>query len=340
MQQDKSISCMPRLSIIVPVYNSERSLSRCIDSILSQSFTDFELLLINDGSKDSSLSICQEFASNDRRIKVLDKVNGGASSARNHGMFNAQGDWITFIDSDDWIGTSYFDNIDNDEVSDLIVGSLYFINSQTFGKLVNIDVFLENQDFRAVILQNLNNSVLNSPCAKFYRRSIITHNDIYFNEDLIFGEDSVFVKKYLLHVNNLKVQNSIIYYYDDIGEFIYEKYSKSFLPIYEYYNQISSLYIALGEKYDMSFSKKEVVGVVYNIAVLCLKRDGLKEWTLIKSFLSDQDVQHILRRRKSIHINIQLSLANRDMSNIFIRYFKLVEKLMILFNRHEYSIRK
>ena len=91
----------PKISVIVPVYNVEKYLRRCIDSILSQTFSDFELLLIDDGSKDKSGEICDEYAAKDARVRVFHKENGGVSSARNLGLDNAKGDWITFSDSDD-----------------------------------------------------------------------------------------------------------------------------------------------------------------------------------------------------------------------------------------------
>lgn len=94
---------MPKISVIVPVYNAEKYLHRCIDSILAQTFIDFELLLINDGSKDNSGKICDEYAAKDNRIRVFHKENGGVSSARNLGLDNAKGEWVTFVDSDDWI---------------------------------------------------------------------------------------------------------------------------------------------------------------------------------------------------------------------------------------------
>ena len=93
----------PKISVIVPVYNTEKYLHRCIDSILSQTFTDFELLLINDGSKDGSGAICDEYAAKDNRVRVFHKENCGVSSARNLGLDNVQGEWVLFVDSDDWM---------------------------------------------------------------------------------------------------------------------------------------------------------------------------------------------------------------------------------------------
>lgn len=91
------------LSVIVPVYNAEEYLRKCIDSILYQTYSDLELLLINDGSTDSSGAVCDEYARRDERVRVIHKENGGVSSTRNLGLDLAQGEWITFVDADDWI---------------------------------------------------------------------------------------------------------------------------------------------------------------------------------------------------------------------------------------------
>ena len=113
----------PKISVIIPVYNAEKYLRRCVDSILAQIFTDFELLLIDDGSKDKSGVICDEYAKKDNRVKVFHKENGGVSSARNLGLDNARGEWIGFIDSDDMVKPEYLDGlIRYQSRSSLVVG--------------------------------------------------------------------------------------------------------------------------------------------------------------------------------------------------------------------------
>lgn len=103
---------MPKISIIVPVYNTEKYISNCIESILKQKEKDFELLLIDDGSKDQSGRICDTYATKDDRIKVIHKKNGGVSSARNLGIDHAKGEMIFFIDSDDTVGPDYLKNLE------------------------------------------------------------------------------------------------------------------------------------------------------------------------------------------------------------------------------------
>ena len=102
---------VPLVSIIVPVYNAEEYLNRCVDSILSQTMTDFELLLIDDGSKDDSGRICDEYSEKDARVRVFHKPNGGVSSARNLGLDNAKGKWITFVDADDRCSCNYLEHL-------------------------------------------------------------------------------------------------------------------------------------------------------------------------------------------------------------------------------------
>lgn len=109
---------MPKISVIVPVYNTDKYLHKCVDSILNQTFTDFELLLINDGSKDCSGEICDEYAQKDSRVRVFHKANGGVSSARNLGLDNAIGEYILFIDGDDWIEQTMCEELYNKAVKE------------------------------------------------------------------------------------------------------------------------------------------------------------------------------------------------------------------------------
>lgn len=111
----------PKISVIVPVYNVEKYLRRCIDSILAQTFTDFELLLIDDGSKDNSRDLCDGYAMKDERVRVFHKKNGGVSSARNLGLDNAKGEWVSFVDADDYLDNCYYSNfLSFHDISDIV----------------------------------------------------------------------------------------------------------------------------------------------------------------------------------------------------------------------------
>ena len=118
----------PKISVIIPVYNAESTLRRCVDSVLAQTFTDFECLLIDDGSKDRSGAICDEYAARDSRIRAFHKENGGVSSARNLGLDNATGEWIAFVDSDDWAGEKYLESFSEYLDADLIISGIQSVN--------------------------------------------------------------------------------------------------------------------------------------------------------------------------------------------------------------------
>lgn len=199
---------MVTLSVIIPVYNAEQTLRECVDSVLTQDYTDFELILIDDGSKDSSLRLCEEFAQSDSRIKVIHKENGGVSSARNRGIEEAKGDRIAFIDADDYIAPSYFSELPLLR-GDIIIGS--------YKNIVNGEVedtfdclFCRGVELDRVIKSNIHNTILRGPVAKFYRRSII--GDIRFPEDMKVGEDACFVWQYLARCNSIGIAEKSIYY--------------------------------------------------------------------------------------------------------------------------------
>lgn len=193
---------MPRLSIIVPVYNVEKYLARCIDSILSQSFTDFELLLIDDGSKDGSGSICDDYAVKDARIRVFHKVNGGVSSARNLGLDNAKGEYAIFVDSDDYVLSTYFENFLKYREYDLVVsgfrryGTIYDIICPEVEK----QIVIENQ-----LYEEWGHSAVNFkywyPWCKMFRLSVIQEFCIRFNESLFYSEDFCFVMDFMSHID-------------------------------------------------------------------------------------------------------------------------------------------
>lgn len=190
------------ISIIVPVYNAVKTLRECVDSILSQSFSEIEVILIDDGSKDSSLQICDEYAANDFRVKVFHKPNGGVSSARNLGIENAQGEWITFIDADDYITDGYFNGIVEHDEDILIKGYKKFDNTGVVAGR-GIDGMLSIPGFSDFISQYVTDSLLRCPWAKFYKRSFI--GDLRFLTDMKIGEDAWFVFNYLARCKSFAV---------------------------------------------------------------------------------------------------------------------------------------
>lgn len=195
------------ISIIVPIYNSENYLNRCVDSILSQTYTDFELLLIDDGSTDGSGTICDEYAEKDSRITVFHKPNGGVSLARNIGLDNARGEWITFCDADDYVSPSYLENliaaVDNPEIDLVFNYAIVHCN----GKVEKEDYPEKEISISEISDLFLHNDLIwhTSTWSKLFRRSIIENYNIRYIEDVHIGEDALFLFTYLLKCRRIKV---------------------------------------------------------------------------------------------------------------------------------------
>ena len=205
----------PKISVIVPVYNAEKYLHRCIDSILLQTFTDFELLLINDGSNDGSGTICDEYAAKDNRVRVFHKENGGASSARNLGMDNAQGEWVTFVDADDYVLPSYlatYIEISTANVDMCVVGIIpdYSISSDYQITKTSVDYF---GDVKGAMLLLNDCQMMGSLCNKLFRTSIITSHELRLDECCKFREDEDFFLKYMCYARNVSTTSIECYVY-------------------------------------------------------------------------------------------------------------------------------
>lgn len=205
----------PKISVIVPVYNVEKYLRRCIDSILAQTFTGFELLLIDDGSKDKSGEICDEYAKKDSRVRVFHKENGGVSSARNLGLDNALGEWITFVDSDDYVNTNWLSFYVQAFDADLIIQGCKIVESNVSMTVVMDCDILANGNTRFDILCSLvRKGLLNSPWNKCYKYEIIKKNDLRFVEGVSLSEDLIFVLDFLSLSNSLHIERCATYVYN------------------------------------------------------------------------------------------------------------------------------
>ena len=208
---------MPRITVIIPIYNAESILRRCLDSILAQTFTDFECLLIDDGSKDRSGEICDEYARKDSRIKVFHKENGGVSSARNVGLDNARGEWVTFVDSDDWTGERLLSNLishtnNNPNVELVISFSEYIFNNGR--REENYKARMVDKANFQIIFSEYDMSWHTGPWAKLYSKQVIDSKNLRFSENMNIGEDAVFFYSYLSQIDGLYVSSDTDYKYN------------------------------------------------------------------------------------------------------------------------------
>lgn len=222
---------IPKISVIIPIFNQELYLKECLNSIACQSFSEFEVLLVDDGSTDSSGAICELYVQDDSRFHLIKKNNGGVSSARNAGINNAVGEFITFVDADDWIKTDFLETLirfscNSDHV---ITGHNEFGYNNICNAVPNTD-FLEFNSNSGTLLDidadaKLWNSMYLYCWAQLFRRSIIVENNIRFNENLSLGEDSYFVLDYLSHAKHVSTVAGSYYMYRRYNVNFWEKYS-------------------------------------------------------------------------------------------------------------------
>lgn len=204
----------PKTSVIVPVYNSEKWLSRCVDSILVQTCGDFELLLVDDGSTDSSAALCDSYAARDARISVLHKANGGVSSARNAGIALSHGKFITFVDSDDWVEPDYLQCL-LQSIGDADLAICDFQAEGTDEKWqqsIRPGLVLP-EGFTDFAMATYPACHLTAPWIKLFRRSIIESHGLRFDSRLDTMEDTLFVLDYLRYVAMIACSDRRLYHY-------------------------------------------------------------------------------------------------------------------------------
>lgn len=209
-----------KFSIIIPVYNVERYLVQCLESIISQSIQDYEVILVDDGSTDSSPSICDNYANRSNKFRVLHKKNEGVSVARNIGLSIASGEYVCFVDSDDWLEPNYLSTLDNvSGEADLIYFSFAQHCEDKFIAGFQLDKFksIHRKELENYII-HLNKNLLHInfygyTWNKMFKRNIIENNGIRFVPGLSVSEDEIFTNDYLIHSHSLLALNNCIYNY-------------------------------------------------------------------------------------------------------------------------------
>lgn len=254
MSVDHSKKKEPLISVIVPVYNTKQYLPRCLDSILSQSFTNFEILLVDDGSTDGSGAICDKYAAKDNRVRVFHKENGGVSSARNLGLDESKGEWIYFVDSDDEVlpeGLQILADGISNEV-DIVMGGCEEVGEHDEASLT----VPKHESFRlnkrqSVITQyagyGLYGRYWGYICLRLLRRVIVNRYHIRFDTSIAIKEDTLFIMQYVCRSNGItQVTTNPVYRYwirsDSAMGGIRKKFD---------YRFVSSFYACVGMKHEV-----------------------------------------------------------------------------------------
>ncbi len=238
----------PTVSIIVPVYNAEKTIGRCVDSILSQQYTDFELLLVDDGSTDSSGAICDSYTLADSRVQVIHKENTGVSDTRNIGISRAAGVYLQFLDSDDWItpdATKLLVETARDHDCDLVISDFYRVVGERVSRKGDIDEdrVLTREEYAAHMMEQPADFYYGVLWNKLYRRDIVESHRLRMDPELSWCEDFMFNLEYIRHAQRFyALQVPIYYYVKTKGSLASQSLSISKtirmkLMLFEYYNQ-------------------------------------------------------------------------------------------------------
>lgn len=227
-----------KFSIIIPVYNTEKYLNKCFDSLINQNYQNFEVIIINDGSTDNSLEICNKYSNNDNRFKIIDIKNQGVSTARNIGLNEVTGDYITFLDSDDWLENDALLVINkkiNNKKYDIVQSNLFLDTIKTERLYFNLDKDLEVKN-KEEILENIismnygskkfDNKYLNCRCAggKFYKTELIKNNKISFPIGIKAFEDGIFNLYAYNFAKEILIMKDSVYHYMQYNNSSTEKY--------------------------------------------------------------------------------------------------------------------
>lgn len=321
------------ISVIIPVYNAEKFLEKCITSVLNQTYSDFEILLINDGSKDNSLNLCKKLSEKNPKISFYNKENGGAASARNLGLDNAKGDYICFVDADDFLEPDYLSTLHKNLTENNADLSMIGINTVTDSKTESHFIFtnktittdpLEVELLRAGCF---NNNIagfktdylgMGTPWDKLFKSEIIKSHNLKFNTKLVTGEDTVFCFEYLGYVKTFVYQPLPLYnvyisegslsrryipfeQFDQTSDFFYQKALKgNFSPV------ITRALTYNTFRHYKSFLKRHFCSPEYEF-----RKHFLKRISETKKVLSTQQLRYVKK-------NLDKSILNKSEKIIFI----------------------
>lgn len=322
---------MPEISVIVPVYNVEKYINECIESILAQTFADFELILVDDGSTDNSGVICDKYAERDPRVKVIHKENGGVSSARNIGIKESKGAFITFIDSDDMVDIDYFMDAIQETCSRFVDVYISGLHMETWNSQVIIDMkeyTIANAGEYSVkeLLDNLEIKYplicICGPWCKLFRSELIKKSDIKFDTSMSLGEDTNFNIDYLEKCRNVLFSNKCFYHYrrgnDD------SLFSRFHKDTFEIHKKVSKKILALMCRNkceqitiirykNIAFS--QYIGCIHTFFRFCSSTTHLEKVELVKKIATDDitknlKVKHVKGKNKLFLLLLKYNLDN------------------------------
>jgi len=289
---------MEKVSIIVPVYNASKSISRCIESVLKQTYKEWELILIDDGSKDDSGKICDDYATGDERVLAIHISNGGVSNARNVGIDKASGSWIAFLDADDYLGPHFLNDLLVYRDYDTIWGG--YVSIPSHAKYFRHNNSFEGKELCQFLTLFNGNGY---PWGKLFRTSIVKKAKIRFDVNLRVYEDMLFCFQYLQYANSIKlIPNCNYYYLDPPTKIICEKFVLSEDEIIFLHETLQNQLDTISQKY--SFDK------------ITLKLKLIGHYSICRVMLEESDDNYLKLAERLYGIEQEEVYSNQQISPI------------------------
>lgn len=322
----------PTVSVIVPVYNAEDYLKRCVDSILGQEYRDFELLLVNDGSTDASGSICDEYASRDKRVYVIHKANSGVSDTRNMAITHAKGTYLQFVDSDDWLtpdATKLMVRAAAEHKCDLVITDFYRVAGERVSHKGDIeeDGVMDQEAFASCMMENPSDFYYGVLWNKLYRRDIVEKHHLRMDTAISWCEDFMFNLEYIRHAKSFYALRTPVYYYlKRKGSLVTQgmnisKTIKMKLMVFEYYN---NFYKHVLDEEDYEKNRLQVYrflvdsatdGIVLPALLPGSKKLGAeRSGVCVDAILEDGIIMEAYRSRKLLERYLEPAALKHDLS--------------------------
>jgi len=269
---------MCKISVIIPAYNSEATIEMCVRSVLAQDFPSLEVIIVDDGSTDETLSLCRQFEDGDSRVRLFHQDNKGVSAARNLGLDMAKGEWITFVDSDDRVGVKYasrmIDCVSAMPSVDLYVGSVNVFRNGERAEILSMDKGVVSCSELDLIFGERALHRHGFPFAKLYKQSLLKRNHIFFDEKQNMAEDCVLLINYILSCSS---SDASFVYFDDAANYDYyvkpgslSTMCSSFDQELYNYNSIKKTFSQLIDRVGSQSAKKELHSSIGWFADRCI----------------------------------------------------------------------
>ena len=333
------------VSVIIPVYNVEKFLNRCVDSILSQTYKNIEIILVDDGAQDSSPQICDEYAHKDIRVKVIHKNNGGLASARNAGLKVAKGDYILFVDSDDWIKDITVEELLNIAVKNQVDFVRFIPVSAGYpdrpdGTPINFGTedFMEDGVYnkekmirdiypRLFVTPQLTMGPIVAAWRSLYNRKFLVDNNLYFDEEVKYSEDAIFSAKVVYNSNKFYyIKGGYYYNYFYNTSSITKSFKKDRWNVCKILS--STFKKEFGNKSDYDFSKQLHLEDIYNVLNALGQNTYIESfknrYKYVKDIFNDNFTKQSMKYINLTDVNIKLKII------LYLIKYKLLLPYMVL----------